>query len=105
MYMKYFSLREMRETKPIFFENSPGPERYNVRKNHLIVTNLQNNKITVWQFHYNGAMYVLTPVWYAPPHMTTQQAIYKTERMIEDGRWPAHPHGGYDHTYDKYEVT
>lgn len=93
-----YSLAEMRKERPRFFKNAPGPERYNVRKNHLIVTDLQSGQITVWQFHWVEDTCVLSPVWY-PEHegrgdsrnASRREVIREVERMLASGELPIHP--------------
>lgn len=101
---KNYTLAEMREHKPMFFKNKSGPERYNVRRNHLITTDLETGKITVWQFHWNEAIVILSPVWH-PEHKergghrnaTIHEVLYGVDEMLRIGKLPIHPMNGHNY--------
>jgi len=98
LWIDYYTLAEMKALKPQFFKASiDGPERYNVRKNHLIITALESGKITVWQFRHNGEAWVFTPVYY-PAHEsrgddyneTLDEVLYEVEDLLRCGTLPLH---------------
>jgi len=115
-HVEYHTLQDIKSAKPQFFKNKQKgtSETYRVRKNHLIVLlhnpgEANNGKIVVWQYHHNGAMQALTPVWYAPHtsrgdafNMELADVIAEVAKRLADGRLPLHPEGGYD--YDALRI-
>lgn len=85
---KNFTLAEMYSARPQFFKNAPTPEKYRVRKNHLIVKQLSSGTIKVWQFVYINDMYRLRLIWYPPSEMSLREVITEVEWRVASGQWP-----------------
>ena len=98
-----FTLAEMRSERPGFFSNTEGPERYHIRKNHLIIKRLDTRKITVWQFvWFTKVGYILRPVWYPPEDLSIYKVIWGVEERLADGRWPI-SESDYGNPYEREE--
>jgi len=95
---KYYTLAEIKQARQMFFENRQGPEKYHIRKNHLIIERLDTGKVVVWQFHHVAYHYRLTPVWYAPAGAGLAWVLHRVEDMLSSGTLPVHPHNGYNHS-------
>jgi hypothetical protein len=94
--IEYATLRQMKDLVSTFFENGNvdgHPEKFNVRKNHLIVTDLVTKRVRVWYFHYIVGRYALTLVMDAErlKGMTTKDVILLVENGLRDGHLPALP--------------
>jgi len=104
-----FTLAEMRSERPDFFKNAPGPERYRIRKNHLIIESLDTKKIRVWQFvWFTMVGYILRPVWYPEDDLSIHQVIWGVEERLADGKWPIseNDYGNpYEREKDAHDIT
>lgn len=104
-----FTIAEIRSERPGFFKHNEGPEKYYVRKNHLIVRRMDSKKINVWQFiWFTGAGYRLRPVWYPPEELSIHQVIWGVEERLLDGRWPKSEdeYGNpYERKEDEHEIN